>query len=430
MSLEREDLSEGVLIVGAGPAGSSAAAALARAGIKVFLVDKEGFPREKVCGDGIGPLSLECLREIGVDIAALAEKYERLSHVTLVSPGGIRWRAAYQRAEEYPEGLEYGHVIERKVFDKIVLDRAIACGARFEAGWSFAGLTREREWTTSVQLSRNGEEIELKPRFLLAADGEFSTIRKKLTGINRPVEALAVRGYVEGLRNPPTDMEFHFLQGVSPGYGWIFPEGRSGRANIGVYMFQHSLARGGLSIKNCYEEFLAKLGASGGCLEGAAPCSPAQGYPITPYDPQRRVHFGNTLLLGDAAGLADILTGEGIFEALYSGLAAAHAVERAFAQGPDRAPTEYAGALARYFLPLRRRGVFVKGLLDHLPAFTNWIFGRASQDPILSARIFSVVSGSASMARLFSLTVWGRLYFPGLFSSRPGLPPVHPENVP
>ncbi len=428
------NVSSGVLVVGAGPAGSTAAAALAGFGIPVWIVDQTDFPRPKICGDGIGPLALECLQETGFDLSGLLSRYPKIEHVSLVSPGGSRWRARYQKAPEDPRALDYGHVIPRLEFDEFLLRHAVSKGAHFEAGWSFSSLRREREWTGEVTLAREGETIKVRPRFVLAADGEHSAIRHALTGTRREASWLAVRGYVEGLRNVPRDIEFHFMKNLSPGYGWIFPEGdlMQGRANVGVYVRQERIGRGE-SIKEMLGAFLGAQGGAGLPLEGARLCSPAQGYPICPFHAGRRVLFGNTLLLGDAAGVADPLTGEGIFPSMYSGLCAAWAAREAFAAGPEGALSSYPGALTRMLLPLARRGSFLLALLSGLPSFVDWVFSRSARDEQLSEGIFRVVGGSGTLTALFSPTLWARLYFPWAFRSKalrapaaPGSPPRSP----
>ena len=416
MSITADDLSQGVLVVGAGPAGSTAAAALAGAGIPVWIVDQKDFPRPKICGDGIGPLALECLRETGFDLSVLLSKYRKIEHVSLVSPGGARWRARYQKEPEDPRALGYGHVIARMEFDELLLRHAISKGACFEAGWSFSSLLREREWTREITLERGGEKIGVRPRFVLAADGEHSAIRRALTGAHRRSAWLAVRGYVGGLRAAPPNIEFHFTKNLSPGYGWIFPEGDpvQGRANVGVYLRQERVERGE-SIKDLFDAFAQGQSGPGLPLEGANLCGPAQGYPICPFDVGRRVLFGNTLLLGDAAGVADPLTGEGIFPSMYSGLCAAWAAQEAFAAGPEGALSGYPGALTRMLLPLARRGRFLLALLSAMPSFADWVFSRSAQDERLSEGIFQVVGGSGTLTALFSPALWARLYFPWAF---------------
>ena len=422
MSFE-QNLENSVLVVGAGPSGSAAAAVLAKAGIDVQIVDKSDFPRDKICGDGISPLSLECLRELGIDIGALDQKYDRQTYVGLVSPGGKRWRAKYEGSPDDPNSLDYGHVIPRMDFDKMILDHALACGARFAPGWTFESLTREREQVTSVTLKNaDGERVVVKPKILLCADGEHSLMRKALSGEKREHVTLAVRGHVDGLKNLGQDMEFHFTKEVAPGYGWIFPEGAKDRANIGVYIHCTTLDKSGISMKDHYARFLERTGGPGMILEGANPCGPVQGYPITYYDPKRRIHFGNALLLGDAAGLADPLTGEGIFEALYSGLAAAHATQECLAAGEQGTLASYMGSLARMYLPLRRRGFFIMWLLDQMPSLADWIFVRAAADQKLSERLFLVVTGNGSAWNFFSPMVWARIYFPFLFAGPRELP--------
>ncbi|MCB0218275.1 MAG: geranylgeranyl reductase family protein [Chrysiogenetes bacterium] len=423
MSLER-NLEKSVLIVGAGPSGSAAGAMLAKAGIDVQIVDKTDFPRDKICGDGISPLSLECLRELGIDLGELDRKYDRQTFVGLVSPGGKRWRAKYEGSPDDPNSLDYGHVIPRMDFDKMILDHAVKAGARFAPGWSFESLEVEREFVKSVTLKNaDGERVVVKPKILLCADGEHSLMRKALTGgEKREHVTLAVRGHVDGLKNLGQDMEFHFTKEVAPGYGWIFPEGAKDRANIGVYIHTSTLKKSGISMKEHYARFLERTGGPGQILEGANPCGPVQGYPITYYDPARRVHFGNALLLGDAAGLADPLTGEGIFEALYSGLAAAHAAQECLAAGEQGSLASYMGSLARMYLPLRRRGFFIMTLLDKMPYLADWIFTRCAADPKLSERLFLVVTGNGSAWNFFSPAVWARIYFPFLYPRAKELP--------
>lgn len=423
MSLE-QNLENSVLVVGAGPSGSAAAGMLAKAGIDVQIVDKSDFPRDKICGDGISPLSLECLRELGMDLGGLDSKYERQTWVQLVSPGGKRWRAKYEGSPEDPDSLDYGHVIPRTDFDKMILDHAVAHGARFAPGWSFESLTVEREFVKAVTLkNKDGEKVVVRPKVVLCADGEHSLMRKALTGgEKREPVTLAVRGHVDGLKNLGQDMEFHFTKEVAPGYSWIFPEGAKDRANIGVYVHTSTLKKSGISMKDHYHRFVERTSGEGMPLEGANPCGPVQGYPITYYDPARRVHFGNALLLGDAAGLADPLTGEGIFEALYSGLAAAHATQECFAGGEAGTLAGYMGSLARMYLPLRRRGFFIMTLLDKMPYLADWIFTRANADPKLSERLFLVVTGNGSAWNFFSPAVWARIYFPFLFARSKQLP--------
>lgn len=380
------DLSRTVLIAGAGPAGAGAAAALARAGVDVLVVDKSTFPRPKVCGDGITPGATAALEELGFDRARLGSDNPPVHRLALVAPGGQRW------TPELGDAL----VVERGRFDSAVLDHAIACGARFEAGW-----TVEVQGEV-VTLRRGDEGVPVQPRYLLAADGEFSAIRRALTGVQRKPEWLAMRGYVDGVARPPEDFEFHMTHPLRPGYGWVFPiQGPAGHCNVGVYVPR--AAGAGVALRKLYDQFVEGLG----CTRGAPP----QGSPITPWHPHRRVRHGRTLLLGDAAGCADALSGEGIGPALRSGICAAAAVQIALSTGEDSALDGYSDALTRAFLPAHRRSGVILGALRHAPGIVDRAFSLAPRDPALAAAIARVVKDCAHPIGLLHPKVVARFLF-------------------
>ncbi len=384
------DLSQTVLIAGAGPAGAAAATMLVRAGVDVLLVDKSSFPRPKICGDGITPGAMAALDELGFDRKRLGEGNPRIEKLVLVSPGGLRWE---------PD-LGDAAVVERSRFDAAVLDHAIACGARFEPGWTV------QVQGEVVSLRRGAETVDVRPRFLLAGDGEFSAIRRALTGELRPSEWLALRGYVDGVARPPTGFEFHMTHALRPGYGWVFPSGETpGHANVGVYVPR--AAGGGVALRKLYDDFVEPLR----CTRGAPP----QGSPITPWSPSRTVRFGKTLLLGDAAGCADALSGEGIGPAMRSGICAAAAVRAALEKRNDDALDGYAHALAAAFLPARRRSAVILGALQRAPGFVDRAFELAPRDPTLADAIARVVKEGAHPMNLLHPGIVARFLLPGWF---------------
>lgn len=383
-----------VLVVGAGPAGAAAAAVLAHAGVDALLVDRSTFPRAKVCGDGITPGALQALDELGFDRARLGTKNPPISRLALVSPGGRRWEP----------GLGEALVVERGLFDAAVLDHAIARGARFEPGWTVAGVSREGG-ALSVQATREGERVELRPRYLLAADGEFSAIRRALTGEQRKPEWLALRGYVDGVKEPPTQFEFHMTEDLRPGYGWVFPSGPGsalGHANVGVYVPRAKGA--GVALRALYDAFVDGLG----CTRGAPP----QGSPITPWSPSRPARYGTTLLLGDALGCADALSGEGIGPALRSGICAASAVVAALASGDD-ALDQYGRGLHAAFAPAHRRSSMLLGALQHAPWLVDRAFSAAAADAVLDKAVGAVVQANAHPALFLRPDLVGRFWTAG-----------------
>lgn len=273
-------------------------------------------------------------------------------------------------------------------------------------------------WRVSLRVGE--AELECRPRAIIAADGEHSSLRRDLSGSRRRAEEwLAVRAYLGGLSEPVPQMSFHFTRDVLPGYGWVFPAGSQEggfRANAGVYVHSERLRRGGHSLKELFRRFVEPLVESPSApLHGARLESEPQGYPITPYNPARRLVFRNALLAGDAAGVADPLTGEGIGPAILSGRLAAEAAARFVSSGAAIDLLRYADELKRALDPTRRRGRFLLYLLERHSWLVDRLFVRAESDRRLADRVFRVLSGDLPLRRVFRPSVFLRIYWPGLF---------------
>ncbi len=291
-----------LLVVGAGPAGCTAAlSALQRhPGAVVRLLDAAQFPRDKACGDGIAPHALAELESLGV--RGLTRGHDGVPGLDLVSPGGVRVRVRPPRP---------GYVIPRRVFDDRLLRAAVAAGAQ---------LVRHRVRSVSTTPDRVLVDGEHAGRVLVAADGANSVVRRAL-GIRRnpdPHLAVAVRGYAAEHPQPAGGREqlIRMQERAWPAYAWSFPlADGSGRANVG-----YGRLRSQLSGRQDLHGELARL----------LPGQPAEDLrahhlPLSTWRP--RQPDGRVLLAGDAASLINPLTGEGIFYAVRSGrLAGAAAV--------------------------------------------------------------------------------------------------------
>ncbi|AWS45528.1 NAD(P)/FAD-dependent oxidoreductase [Streptosporangium sp. 'caverna'] len=288
-------------IIGGGPAGSAAAlrAKQLQPDARVLLLDKADFPRDKACGDGIAAHCREELALLG--LPDLIADYRPVRRLTVVSPGGVRVSATVARPN---------HVVPRKVFDARLVDAARARGVE---------VRRHRVRALATHDDHIVIDGTVAARAVVAADGANSTVRR-LIGIPATPEkhtAIAVRGYAD-LPAADDDAQLIAMQEDGwPAYAWSFPIG-DGTANVGFGMLLPRLHATGLPGREVLHGRLAEL----------LPHLPARDLrahhlPLSPGRPRPGV--GRVMLVGDAAGLINPLTGEGIYYALVSGRLAGEA---------------------------------------------------------------------------------------------------------
>jgi menaquinone-9 beta-reductase len=335
------------LVVGAGPAGSIAALVLARAGARVALLDKADFPRDKACGDFVGPRGLQVLADLGVPEPAGLD----VGDMVVVGPTGNRVVLPCFDGLTYPGRARS---VTRTVFDDALRTAALEAGALPYHGRADRPI-RSGAATVGYMVDRNGTRgtYELRADFVVGADGATSRVAEHagLVDDRRVLWGFAVRCYLD----QPVDLPVITLWEQArwrafPGYGWIFPS-PGGGANVGVGIGTRSDRQGGaeaVRVLPAYLDHLATLGLldpgraqprprrTGGWLKmGMVGTTPASAH---------------VLLVGDAAGLVNPLQGEGIAQAMTSGRAAAEAI----LGGPGQAANRYLDQLALAHLPYQR----------------------------------------------------------------------------
>jgi len=305
----REDCD--VAIVGAGPAGAALGLRLARQGWRVALIDQHRFPRDKVCGDFVGPAGLAELRDLGV--AALPEfrRANRVTRAALFLDGREMISRAIPKVDDLPD---HGRVIPRMELDHWLWRAAVAAGAVPVQG-RVSGFTCEDD---GIAVSFKGAP-PIRARLLIGADGSASTVSRVLQGnaIDRLDRIIAVRAYYDGVADDADRCDLFFTSESFPGYYWLFPTG-NGRANVGVGMVLETLPPGTEKLTTLMERLVASDPALRARLGGARIEGKIVGWPLTTYNPARRVVGDRLMLLGDAAGLINPLNGEGIQYALES----------------------------------------------------------------------------------------------------------------
>jgi len=304
------------VVVGAGPAGSVAALVLARGGARVAVADKAVFPRDKACGDLIGPRGVQVLADLGLTVPDAG----RGSDLLAVGPSGRRSRLPAFTGRSYPG---HGIVIPRVAFDHALREAALAAGA---VGVRARITEVEQDPEGTVRAVRTSDGQRLAGDVIIGADGALSPVAR-LAGMLDPAAALwgfAVRAYVPGEVPLPLLVLLESAPWrIYPGYGWLFP-GADGQANVGIGIGMGG-TRHSAPLREDLDRFTALL-RSRGDLRPAAEPGPVIGGWLRMGGTGTPPAAGNVLLVGDAAGLINPLQGEGIAPAMISARLAAEAV--------------------------------------------------------------------------------------------------------
>jgi geranylgeranyl reductase family protein len=325
-----------VIVVGAGPAGSSAAYYLAQAGLDVLLLEKARFPREKVCGDGLTPRAVKALVSMGIDIS---ETPADSGEAGWVRNKGLRVIGSGKRMElEWPELSSYpgyGLVRTRADFDQTLARRAVQAGAKLREGEAVTGPVLDDR--TGRMTGVTTAERNYSARCVIAADGNSSRLSVAM-GLkkrdDRPL-GVAVRTYYKSPRHEDDYLEswLDLWDGdrMLPGYGWIFGMG-DGTSNVGLGLLNTSAAFANTDYRAMLRKWLAAMPAEWGFTEENR-TEPIRGAAL-PMGFNRTPHYYRGLLLaGDAGGLVNPFNGEGIAYAMESGEIVARTVVQALAMG-------------------------------------------------------------------------------------------------
>ena len=332
MSEELYDL----VIVGGGPAGATAALYAQRAGLKTCLVDKATFPRDKICGDALSGKVVSILHELD-----LLDKIGQLPgapihEVVFGSPNHVQASVDLSRYDHHDllTGKEMpmeGFVIRREVLDHFMFQEARAAVDVCLEGFSVRDVITEGAQVVGVRGEVDGEVREIRGRVVLGCDGFNSIIARKV-GLYKHDSlhsVVALRCYYENVADLTDQIELHFVEEVLPGYFWVFPLD-NGQANVGIGMRHDMLKKKKIDLKVALQTVIDRPPFKSR-FEHAKPLEEPVGWNLPVGSTRRTSYTDGCLLLGDAAGLIDPFTGEGIGNALYSARFAVETVKEAIA---------------------------------------------------------------------------------------------------
>ncbi|MEU1884560.1 geranylgeranyl reductase family protein [Micromonospora rifamycinica] len=360
-----------VIVVGAGPGGSATAYHLARHGVRVLLLEKTEFPREKVCGDGLTPRATRQLIRMGVDTSPEAGWLHNKG--LRVIGGGVRLELDWPDLASFPN---YGLVRTRLDFDDLLARRAVSAGAELRTGVNVIGPVLDaddRVTGVTAEVGPGREPATFHAPLVVAADGvsgRFPLALGLAKREDRPI-GVAVRRYYRSPAKHDDDYLESWLElrskdsdALLPGYGWIFGLG-DGRVNVGLGVLNSSSAFGKTNYRRLLTDWLANTPADWGMTDEANADGPILGAAL-PMGFNRVPHYTRgVLLVGDSGGMVNPFNGEGIAYAMESGELAAEVIVQALARPAgaerERALTAYPQELkARFGGYYRLGGIFVK----------------------------------------------------------------------
>ncbi|WP_052434523.1 geranylgeranyl reductase family protein [Streptacidiphilus melanogenes] len=387
-----------VVVIGAGPAGSATAVHLARAGVDVVLLEKDAFPRDKVCGDGLTPRGVHQLLRMGVDITAPGWRRNRGVHVHC---DGREIEVDWPDTGRYPD---FGLTRSRHDFDELLARHAETTGARLRTRTkATAPLTDAAGRVVGVSAtSADGEPVEYRAAIVVASDG-VSARSALATGWPRdtrtPIATAARRYYRTDAFHD--DDRLHLWADVSragddaalPGYGWLFPLA-DGRINLGLGGVPHH-RHGATDLRATFQQWVTRLPRQWKLEESAAE-SPLRSAAL-PMGLNRRPQYRDGLLVvGDSAGMVSPWSGEGIAQAMEAGEIAAGAVTLALTRPPGARREQ---ALRHYPTEVDRRWR-THYRLGNLVA--EQVFARYGYRPLLNPAVMGSKMTTRLLARLFA----------------------------
>jgi len=307
-----------LVVVGAGPGGSATAHYASKAGLATLLLDRQEFPRDKACGDGLMPHAAS-----EVSLMGLGDWLDEPHHGRFTG-FSIYTRTAYLR-QGVPPSLNgpRGYVVKREETDAKLLERALAAGAEVRAGVKATELLRSSAGDViGIEATRDGEDLHFEAPLVVAADGVGGFAGD---GMKKHQNAVARRRYYRGVDGPnKEDLHVFITRDMNEhgaGYGWVFYLG-DGRANVGAGVSTRALQRTGRNLKDFFDRFLEEPQIAG-WLEGAEPEGPAKSWSLKMGMWGARRYARGLMMVGDAGSMVHPISGEGVGYAIESGRLAA-----------------------------------------------------------------------------------------------------------
>jgi menaquinone-9 beta-reductase len=391
-----------ITIIGAGPAGLTAALMLGKQGIPSLLIEKHQFPREKICGDGLGGKVVSCLHKIDPDFVRELEMkdFATGSHaVRFFSPSAKMMELSFRHEKA---GAADGFICQRMDFDNFLMEKAQANpNIHIQQGVNIKGLHRKNG--NIIIQDESGQTIAETVLLLMATGMDNRLIQQLGPEDDHPGrEGIGVRGYFKNVSGSDNNfaIEIHFLEELLPWYFWIFPFS-DGSANVGLAMPEEKARESQSSLKELLFHVINKYPHLKSRFSGSTLSGKIKANRLPYYNYRGSIAGDNYLLLGDAARLVDPFTGEGIGNAMYSGIIAAEIAGKCFETGNTglEATKNYQQLIYQKLGPELELSLKLQKLAQSR-RLLNLVIGRASANKKLRMTISEMLYNDKAKSKL------------------------------
>ena len=393
-----------VLVIGAGPAGSSLAIQLARRGFSVAIADKKSFPRHKPCGEFLSPECRPYFSELGLE-DALEKLHVRKVYGMTLHAYGAEAPGRFHALPKAPYN-DAGYAIRREVLDTAMLRAAAAMP---EVTWlerhDFRSLLRATDGTVEGAVLRDpsGADRPVRAKFTIAADGVHSRVARELS-LQQPIawlDRLALVGRFRGVTEKP-GAEVHFV----PGGYFAATTVDDGSFHLNLLTDRSALRDRDGDVDAFVQRHIAAAPALAERLRGAQRLEPWRGIGPLAFRTKRQAVPG-AALVGDACGYVDPLTGEGIFFALHGARSLAQAIEEAAASpaATDRAMRAYEARRRAEIGPRMALAACIQRGMRH-PRLVRWVIGALAHKPRLCDLLVNLTGDAVHPRDLLSPSFW------------------------